>query len=1305
MKTLSDEYLRLIEEEFLRERIVPRIPEVSFYSTVSRDVISTAKRLGPRYWKSNLTSPVLFASAVDNALKDRPNRLFLEIGPHSTLAGPIRQIASEARLMCLYIPTMIRNQNGPQTLLSAFGQLYQQGFSIDFTSLISDAKVRPDLPTYPWDHGPSYWYESRVSKDWRFRNFGQHPILGIRIPESSDLDPCWRNILNIEDEPWLYDHKIQNDVVFPFAGYCAMAGEAVLQITGLSIGYSLRHVTAHIALVLTDNKPVEIVNTLRRHRLSDSAVSESWDFVISSYSGSSWIKHCEGQVQSLHKPLPSHGRNEKYLRSVPSSRWYETMAGTGIVYGREFQGLTDITSSTTQSMASGTVSSQQVGGFLFHPTAIDACLQLLLVALAKGIGRNFRKLRVPTVIEELEVWRGAPVMHAHAWSVGRNKVGIECAADGRLAFRLSGIRLTPLENEEANSNPDNHAAARLEWRPHFDFVDQSKLFTPPNSNVIETHLQEEMTLLCIIDSAERLKGLPTKQSHFIKFRDWLSYEIDRVTLGTYPVVQDPGRYLKLTHASRQEMIEERFHKLSKISNKDAVAVGIRRIWKNTEAIFTGQSDTLDILTQDNVLTKIYNVVSFGHAGFIQTLSHTKPGLRILEVGAGTGGTTQTFLHDLVDAGRYPKYLSYTFTDISAGFFSQARERFSYAPNMDYRIFDISQNPFEQGFEPQSYDLILAPNVIHATPKLCDTLTNLQCLLAPDGHLVLTELSAVVRTPNYIFGNFSGWWLGEEDGRLYEPYVSIQRWDQELRAAGFTGVDTAVHDAEEPYQYCAAIVSQPRSATDRMVHKSPVTVICDQPDRGVAQSLILALENSNYKVSPRRLGEIIPEDEDIMSALDLETAFFEGITPARFSAFQQILCQQKGQQFLWLTTPCQISCKDPSRAQSIGMARTIRSELGIPFLTLEVDPDGKSFTHLAVQVFAKLQASDDAEKLLPDREYVVDNGEVKIGRYYPFSLTLELKAMASRRAGKVKTLEVGKPGLLESLKWVESNGAGELPKDFVEIETRSMGLNFRDVVFAMGIISSDSETVPLGLELTGTVSRIGSSESDLNIGDRVFALAPNGCITTSAAIPTSLVVKIPDDLSFEEAATMPICLPTAIYSLMDVGQVEPGQSVLIHSAAGGVGHAAIQICRFLGAEIFATVGSEEKKQYLSGKLGIPRSHIFNSRDDSFVSDLMAETTGRGVDLVLNSLSGELLHASWRCVADFGKLIELGKRDLAGHGNLDMHPFLANRSYCCVDIAQLTQDKPKKMRRRVTNSDLHSPSTNGVKQRFEKVSRNV
>jgi NADPH:quinone reductase-like Zn-dependent oxidoreductase len=134
--------------------------------------------------------------------------------------------------------------------------------------------------------------------------------------------------------------------------------------------------------------------------------------------------------------------------------------------------------------------------------------------------------------------------------------------------------------------------------------------------------------------------------------------------------------------------------------------------------------------------------------------------------------------------------------------------------------------------------------------------------------------------------------------------------------------------------------------------------------------------------------------------------------------------------------------------------------------------------------------------------------------------------------------------------------------------------------------------------------------------------------------------------------------------------------LIHSACGGVGISAIQIARHLGAKIYATVGTEDKVQYLMDTFGLERNCIFNSRDASFLQDVMRETDGKGVDLVLNSLSGELLHASWRCVAEFGKMIEIGKTDLLGSGKLDMDVFLANRSYCCVDLDEICSKKPMK-----------------------------
>lgn len=134
-------------------------------------------------------------------------------------------------------------------------------------------------------------------------------------------------------------------------------------------------------------------------------------------------------------------------------------------------------------------------------------------------------------------------------------------------------------------------------------------------------------------------------------------------------------------------------------------------------------------------------------------------------------------------------------------------------------------------------------------------------------------------------------------------------------------------------------------------------------------------------------------------------------------------------------------------------------------------------------------------------------------------------------------------------------------------------------------------------------------------------------------------------------------------------------MLIHSAAGGVGIAAIQVAKMLKATIYATVGSVEKREYLTKFFGVPKENIFDSRSTSFVADLMRQTGGRGVDMALNSLSGELLHQTWKCVAKWGTMVEIGKRDLMGSAKLDMKPFEESRNYCCIDMDQTTQERPK------------------------------
>ncbi|KAK7215362.1 hypothetical protein V2G26_003365 [Clonostachys chloroleuca] len=179
----------------------------------------------------------------------------------------------------------------------------------------------------------------------------------------------------------------------------------------------------------------------------------------------------------------------------------------------------------------------------------------------------------------------------------------------------------------------------------------------------------------------------------------------------------------------------------------------------------------------------------------------------------------------------------------------------------------------------------------------------------------------------------------------------------------------------------------------------------------------------------------------------------------------------------------------------------------------------------------------------------------------------------------------------------------------------------------------------------------------------------GAFTTHAVVPDEFCMRIPDNLSYDDAATMPAVYVTTIEALINVGSLSKGQSILIHSACGGVGIAAINLAQMVGAEIYATVSNEDKIKLLTDTYGIPRNRIFNSRDTSLYEGVMRETNGVGVDLALNSLAGELLHTTWRCVAEFGKMIEIGKRDLLEAGQLDMAGFLAGRSYHGVFVDML------------------------------------
>lgn len=283
--------------------LTPKPPQVPYYSTVRGRKVAEAKSFGPQYWQLSIQNQALFRTAAGQMLTDLGGRAaLLEIGPHSALAGPLRQIYKEIGYVPPYASVAERGQDATIKFLEGLGKLYAFGI-IPKVPGANDGLVVPDLPTYPWNHDSSLWAETRMMADWRFRKHPKHELLGQRALESSEVEPMWRNIIKLGEVAWLEDHRVGNDIVFPAAGYFAMAGVAISQLTG-STSYTLQDVEIATAMLLTEKKATEVVTTFRRHNWTRTNESKWWEFSITSEHNGIWAKHCSGLVRQV-VPLPN----------------------------------------------------------------------------------------------------------------------------------------------------------------------------------------------------------------------------------------------------------------------------------------------------------------------------------------------------------------------------------------------------------------------------------------------------------------------------------------------------------------------------------------------------------------------------------------------------------------------------------------------------------------------------------------------------------------------------------------------------------------------------------------------------------------------------------------------------------------------------------------------------------------------------------------------------------------------------------------------------------------------------------------
>ncbi|PHH62725.1 hypothetical protein CDD81_6713 [Ophiocordyceps australis] len=1104
---------------------------VPFYSTVSGQLETV---FGASYWKANLEMPVLFSSAMRTLMSDlHKETLFVEVGSHFTLSSPLRQnFAAYSSISHPYIPTLKRNSASATAVVDTLGQLYMHGY----------------LPNYPWDHRSEFWRESRISLAWRQMKHPYHELLGFICLEASDLEPTWRNVLRLGAIPWLIDHKVLDDVVFPCTGYIALMGEAIRQIT-MSDSYTLRDLIIKSPIVLQDSKDVELVTSMKPVRLTDSQNSSWFDFSISSFNGTSWVQNCVAQGKAAEKPV-----TQARLRQF------------GLNYGPCFQGMSEMRADIQTAAATASLNNEENDWEESGGASLDAH------AMTRSVGNG---------------------------AISGNVVAI--AEGGIAAIEILDAKMSPFEKGQ-DAQAANSGTAYLKWRPDISFVDPGTLIRP---------------LLDTIAALDPVTG------YLANYTSWLRQEKQLMMIGETSI-PEAQQWATLDAESRQHILAQVVKQVYESSSREIASVFdlVRKLFDASVArdMFEGKIHPLQIMLENDGLAQLYNICSeaVDYRGFLSLNGYARPYMKVLEIGGGTGAVTEKLLTGLQTSKGVLTFAQYTFTDISSGFFATAQKRFQDFKGLEYRVLDISRDPEEQGFHLGSYDLIVASNVFHATPCLHETLSNARCLLRPGGHLLMQELvqPSKFSFSRFIMGFLPGWWL-------------------ELGEAGFSVSEAVTLDDEMPYQMNGIWIA---TAVDR----------CEMQGIEVEWRSI-------------RDAHLVPyQDADTyISTVDLDGPYFHDVSPTDYKAFMDYLSTLgTGTGILWLTRPCQVECTDPRYGLVIGLARTIRTELSLDFATVELGNLDSATADAVFSVWNKFynRSLYVTENFDYESEYVIDHdGLIYIGRYDWFSIADELETVPSSHVPLRLTAK--QPRLIDSLSWVQHE-LEEVGADQVEVEIHCTGLNFRDILLCMNIIKC-RENEFFGFEAAGVVSRVGSDIQHVNIGDRVMTMSWN-CFATRKVVLGELVVPIPDDLSFEDAATMPI-------------------SILIHSACGGVGLAAIQICKMLGATIYATVGSEEKAQFLMENFGLCRENIFDSRSTVFLQDTLRATKGHGVDIVLNSLSGDLLHASWKCVAKYGKMIEIGKRDIFGRAKLAMEPFQDNRTFHAIDLSGMGVDRPKEIQR--------------------------
>ena len=1256
----------------------PRTGALPYFSTVTGARFDTAG-LDADYWWHNVREPVRFAEAVTQAAEQEKADIFLEIGPRPVLTGHMREtleplLGAQVVLSALQEKAPAHRDPVLHTLLSCA----VEGAPFDRGRLFGARRPLGaiQLPLTPWQRQTIVVPPTTEAVDTGGSR-PLHPLLGGRLKADSRE---WSGLLDAQLVPYLADHKVNDTVVVPGTALAEMALAAGRELFGEG-PLALEEFDILHALTLNDEGARETL--VRVSAGGEVEILSRPRFTVD------WSLHARGHIgpsastqaaKTLAAPADDQG-----MRCLAAEDLYAAAARMGLNYGPQFRLVTSAEARHGRISLTLAPEAADQGAYrlphVLHPTVLDASLHGLLLAVDEQAFAEHR-VYLPARFGALHVFGGGPVVRAELEVVraSRRSLLLDIQlfdADDVLVARLDHARLRA-------AVLSNQAALETDYRQHLERLPQ------PIAQVAVVEAAEaafaalDQDDVASSDDFILLSAFATALAHeavtAVQSAAGATAEIDPETLVSDGDVADESRALLLTllHILAAAGLAQRQGQIWSVNADSGLPASASIL---SEVLADCPDRAAEVTLGARLAEAVADTLRSGAplaltAALVDHWQTASPAARALETVARTvvdaigndaepprvlvverHGTLALSLLPLAERGLIR--LAVDGADTATREALAARHP-ALAPLLA-----------PSGEAAPGHDLVLCADLYGLIPDNEALATRLGTLVTPGGVLCALQIEA----------NPLATLLATADHDGASPIAPIAETARRLASRGFLAIKT--NRAGTPRAPVEALMARAPLPEEELpaAATAPLARSIEELLTLSGASLAVTLRGQDAQPQAHLLdAATAPADWEapLSPAEGTRTLIVHPLMPAPIPAamadallratelLERVRAAGARAEVWFLTRGGAPVEGSPEASAAWGFGRVAMNEFAdIDLRLLDVAPALDAAT-AGARLATLMIAPPDERELSAD-----DTGIQAVRTTIGPEAAAARVATGSSGADHMALLEA-RPGSMDRLTWIgaprRTLAAGE-----VEIEVAASALNFRDVMFAQGVIGDEmlenGFTGPsLGFECAGTIARVGPEVHGVRVGDRVMAFA-SAAFASHVVIRGDLVLPVPERVDLKAAATIPVAFLTAWYGLVTQARLRRGEWVLIHGAAGGVGLAALQIAKWLGARIVATAGTPEKRA-LARLAGADL--VFDSRSLSFVDDIRASIGG--VDVVLNSLAGEAMARSITVLKPFGRFVELGKRDYIGNTEIGLRPFARNLSYFGVDTDQLIAARP-------------------------------